>query len=97
MAIRVAEVKNHPDLAQIKETYYQWLNGSGQEDVLGQIKEMDGDFAGAVSIYLKGGIPGKAAQVILKNGTENKDLVSSVAKALVRNNLYEKVKRILII
>jgi intraflagellar transport protein 172 len=55
LAIRVAEFKNHPDLAQIKESYHQWLIESGQEEKVGYIKEQEGNFVDAVNIYLKGG------------------------------------------
>lgn len=91
LAIKVAEMKNHPDLIQIKETYHAWLLSSGQEDVLGQIKEKEQDYYGAIDIYLKGGIPGKAAQIILKfDLKDKKPVIIETAKLLLQSGLYEK-------
>lgn len=91
LAIKVAELKNHPDLVQIKETYHAWLVSSGQEDVLGQIKEQEQDYVAAITIYLKGGIPGKAAQILLKfDLRQERGLIESTAKALFRLDLFEK-------
>lgn len=34
-----------------------------QEERAGKVKEMEGDYQGAVALYLKGGLPARAAQV----------------------------------
>ena len=91
LAIRVAEFKNHPDLVHIKESYHQWLIESGQEEKVGMIKEQEGNYVDAVNIYLKGGIVGKAAQVVIKrNLYQNKELAEKVTKSLVKSRLFEK-------
>jgi len=54
-SIKVAEIKNHPELSTLKKNYFRWLIDSGQEEKAGELKEEDGDYVGAVSLYLKGG------------------------------------------
>jgi hypothetical protein len=41
----------------------RWLLETGQEEKAGLVKEREGDYLGAVSLYLKGGLPARAAQV----------------------------------
>lgn len=62
-AIRVAECSHHPDTEGIKSRYYKWLLESGQEEKAGAVKEREEDWMGAISLYLKGGLPARAAQV----------------------------------
>lgn len=62
-AIRVAETAKHPDAEGLKARYCKWLLETGQEETAGMVKEREGDFLGAISLYLKGGLPARAAQV----------------------------------
>jgi phage terminase Nu1 subunit (DNA packaging protein) len=39
-SIKVAEMRNHPDLDHLKKNYYQWLTDSGQEEEAGKWKEV---------------------------------------------------------
>jgi len=41
----------------------RWLLETGQEEKAGAVKEQQGDYMGAISLYLKGGLPARAAQV----------------------------------
>ena len=56
--------QGHPELATLKTTHYQHLMESGQEERAGKMKEREGDLPGAVSLYMKAGLPGKAAKLI---------------------------------
>ena len=62
-AIRVAESSRHPDAGDLKTQYYKYLLETGQEEKAGQVKEVEGDYLGAISLYLRGGLPARAAQV----------------------------------
>ncbi|KAI9351150.1 hypothetical protein DFJ73DRAFT_789886 [Zopfochytrium polystomum] len=90
MAIRVAEQKNHPDVDQLKKNYMQWLLDSSQEDKAGELKEEEGDYVAAVNLYLKGGMPARAAQLLNMHGLSHVDLTERVASALFKVGLYEK-------
>lgn len=57
-------LKAHPDLATLKETYFQWLLDTGQEETAGEVREKEGDYLGAVNLYMKGGLPTRAAKLI---------------------------------
>lgn len=62
-AIRVAETHHHEESESLKNNYYQWLLETGQDAEAGEVKECEGDYLTAMSLYLKGSIPSKAAQV----------------------------------
>ncbi|KAI9096123.1 hypothetical protein DFS34DRAFT_154359 [Phlyctochytrium arcticum] len=91
LSIKVAEAKNHPELETLKRNYYQWLVDSGQEAKAGQLKEEEGDLVSAVNLYMKGGMPSRAAVLINSNRlTANDELTERVAAALFKQGLYEK-------
>lgn len=91
MAVKVAEMKAHPELETLKRNYYSWLVDSGQEDQAAELKEDEGEFVEAIQLYLKAGMPGKASSLLLsRNQTSNKDLTERVAAALYKSALYEK-------
>ena len=41
LAIKVAEVRNHPELHTLKTGYFQWLLESGQEGKAGELSDKD--------------------------------------------------------
>ena len=67
-SIKIAEKKNHPDAKAFKENYYQWLLETNQEAKAAEVKEKEGDYQTAISLYLKGGLPAKAANVVSSAG-----------------------------
>jgi intraflagellar transport protein 172 len=94
-AIKVAEIKNHPDLDQLKKNYFQWLIDSGQEEKAGKWKEEENDLLGAINLYLKGGMPAKAAQVIRKGGYDfSLDLIEKIATTLFQNASFEEAGKL---
>ena len=53
-AIRVATSNSHDSIDILRENYYNWLIETYQEEVAGGIKESDGSYNEAISLYLKG-------------------------------------------
>ena len=51
-------------MATLKETYFQWLLDTGQEEIAGEVREKEGDYLGAVNLYMKGGLPTRAAKLM---------------------------------
>ncbi|KAJ3273642.1 hypothetical protein HDV01_004251 [Terramyces sp. JEL0728] len=91
MSIKVAELKNHPELDTLKKNYFQWLIDSGQEEKAALIKEEEYDYISAINLYLKGGLPSKAAQVLIQNSLfNNVELTERVAGALYKGGLFAK-------
>ncbi|XP_043931402.1 intraflagellar transport protein 172 homolog isoform X2 [Protopterus annectens] len=90
--IEVAEVKNHPDLENLKRTYYQWLMDTGQDEKAGEVKESEGDYIGAVNMYLMAGLPAKAARLAMSREDlmNNSDVILRVAAALIKGEFYER-------
>ncbi|GLD95237.1 hypothetical protein PINS_up003881 [Pythium insidiosum] len=91
-AIRVAETKSHAGCESMKRNYYEYLLESRQEEKAAALKVKEGDYASAISLYLKGGLPAKAAQLLNQRniGREHKQLLETVAEALYAAGMFEK-------
>lgn len=91
-AIRVAEAKGHSGCEQMKRSYYDYLVESRQEEKAAALKVKEGDVPSAVSLYLKGGLPAKAAQLLNQRnvGRDHKQLLETVAEALYGASMFEK-------
>ncbi|XP_077566022.1 intraflagellar transport protein 172 homolog [Stigmatopora nigra] len=90
--IAVAEAKGHPELETLRGNYYQWLTDTGQHEKAGEVKEGEGDYQGAINLYLKAGLPAKAARLAMSrpNITNNADTVSRITSSLVKAEYYEQ-------
>ncbi|XP_062822761.1 intraflagellar transport protein 172 homolog isoform X1 [Anolis carolinensis] len=90
--LAVAEAKSHPALEKLRQGYYEWLLQSQQEERAAEVQEGQGDLQAAVGLYLKAGLPAKAAQLVA-GGEEllgSGDLVNRIATALLRGELFEQ-------
>lgn len=63
-SIKIAEKFKHQDVREFKENYFMWLLDTNQEAKAAEVKEREGDFQTAISLYLKGGLPAKAANCV---------------------------------
>ncbi|XP_053239953.1 intraflagellar transport protein 172 homolog isoform X3 [Podarcis raffonei] len=90
--ISVAEAKGHPALEKLRQGYYEWLLQTQQEERAAEVQEGQGDLQAAIGLYLKAGLPAKAARLAM--GREellgNTDLVNRIATALIRGDLFEQ-------
>jgi hypothetical protein len=59
----VAERSRHPAVEAMRRAHYQWLLDTNQEEKAGAVKEAEGDDFSAITLYLRGGLPARAAQV----------------------------------
>eukprot|EP00048_Salpingoeca_helianthica_P023440 m.24360 g.24360 ORF g.24360 m.24360 type:complete len:1745 (-) comp8673_c1_seq1:35-5269(-) len=100
-AIAVAEARNHPDVEGLRRAQAKWLLDSGQQDKAAELKELQGDYQGAIAQYISAGMPARAAQLVAKRDelARSSDTVERVATALVSaglharaGELFEKVK-----
>lgn len=57
------------------------------------MKEKEGDFQGAINLYLKAGLPAKAARLALGQPEigSNSDIISRIAVSLMKGEFYERV------
>ena len=75
----------------MRRAYFQYLLDTNQEDRAAALKEREMDFVQAINLYLKGGLPGKAAQVILQHDIQQPvSLLETVATALTRAGMHDK-------
>ncbi|XP_055482913.1 intraflagellar transport protein 172 homolog isoform X1 [Psammomys obesus] len=90
--IAVAEAKGHPALEKLRRDYYQWLMDTQQEERAGELQESQGDGLAAISLYLKAGLPAKAARLVLTREEllANTELVEHITTALIKGELYER-------
>ncbi|CAI2733336.1 unnamed protein product [Schistosoma spindalis] len=91
-AIEIAEAKNWSGLDKLKKDYHHWLTETGQEEKAGDLRQKDGDFNGAITLYLRAGVPGKAARLALTEPEISSDrvLVEKIIMSLTQCELYEK-------
>uniref|UniRef100_A0A7S3QV19 Intraflagellar transport protein 172 homolog n=1 Tax=Dunaliella tertiolecta TaxID=3047 RepID=A0A7S3QV19_DUNTE len=90
-AIRVASSNKHPEADALKGKHYKWLLETGQEEKAGVVKEQQGDYLGAISLYLKGGLPARAAHVVVAyNQSHDPALLESILAALSKAGLHER-------
>eukprot|EP00736_Rhodelphis_marinus_P012459 Rmarinus@m.5702 len=88
-AIRRAEQSHHPEVQQLKTNYYEWLIDSGQEEKAAELKEREGDYAKSLQLYLKAGMPARAAKLIQSYtfSYQHHD-VEAIAQALVEARMF---------
>ncbi|XP_022255684.1 intraflagellar transport protein 172 homolog [Limulus polyphemus] len=91
-ALELAESRNHPELETFERNYYQWLLDSGQEEKAGELKEKDGDYQGAIGLYLKAGLPAKGARLVavVPALAGNSELVQKISAALLKGEFFEQ-------
>ena len=91
-ALAVAESANLPEADDMRREYLSHLLDSGQEEEAARLKEREGNYSAAIELYLKAGMPAKAA-VILRDQralSGNVELVEQVASALERVGMSGK-------
>eukprot|EP00055_Hartaetosiga_balthica_P012104 m.57788 g.57788 ORF g.57788 m.57788 type:complete len:1739 (-) comp7836_c0_seq1:151-5367(-) len=90
-AIAVAESRNLPNLQEMKNNFLTWLLETGQDEKAGELKEEEGDLHGALTYYMKAGMPGKAAGVVMRHSelSQSQDVIERVATALSNASLHE--------
>eukprot|EP00618_Florenciella_parvula_P017071 CAMPEP_0119543784 /NCGR_PEP_ID=MMETSP1344-20130328/54343_1 /TAXON_ID=236787 /ORGANISM="Florenciella parvula, Strain CCMP2471" /LENGTH=1740 /DNA_ID=CAMNT_0007588171 /DNA_START=113 /DNA_END=5335 /DNA_ORIENTATION=- len=90
-AIAVAESRKHPDATRMRQDYFQHLLDTRQEEKAAMFKENEQDYDKAISLYLQGGLPAKAANVIkTRNMMGNTQLLDRVATALTSAGLHDR-------
>lgn len=64
-----------------------------QEERAGELQESQGDGPAAISLYLKAGLPARAARLVLTREEllANTELVEHITTALIKGDLYERV------
>ncbi|XP_028296342.1 intraflagellar transport protein 172 homolog isoform X2 [Gouania willdenowi] len=90
--ITVAEAKAHPELERLRSDFYRWLTDTGQDEKAGELREREGDFQGAVVLYLRAGLPAKAARLALSRPeiSDNSESVNRIAASLIKGEFYER-------
>lgn len=90
--IAVAEGKGHPELDNLRRSYYSYLMETNQNEKAAEVKENEGDFTGAVNLYLKAGLPAKAAWLAMSKDEllSSQDIVSRITAALIKGEFYER-------
>ncbi|KAM7445695.1 hypothetical protein ABFA07_005947 [Porites harrisoni] len=91
-AIAVADAKGHPELENLRAAHYQWLSETAQEEKAGEVKEREGNSTEAVNLYLKAGLPAKAARLAMSREElmNSSELLERIAAALLKGGLYEQ-------
>ena len=99
LAVQVAEANGNENAANLKREHLEWLKKTGQEEAAGAAKEREGDHLGAIKFYLKGGLPGRAAKVVIERETLagvgagsrfDRGLIEEICQALKKADMHER-------
>lgn len=66
LAINLSELKNRPDVDDLKSRYHFWLLETCQEEKAAEIKETEGDKRSALQLYIKSGLVSRAAKQVYR-------------------------------
>ncbi|XP_050807060.1 intraflagellar transport protein 172 homolog isoform X1 [Gopherus flavomarginatus] len=90
--IVVAEAKGHPAVEKLRRGYYQWLLDTQQEEKAGEVQESQGEHLAAVGLYLRAGLPARAARLAMARDPllANGDVINRITTALIKGELYEQ-------
>ena len=79
---------------QLAREHLEWLKNTGQEEAAGVVLEKRGDAAGAVRLFLKGGVPGRAAALAIADAKRDRSMdarvVEEICDALKRASMHGK-------
>lgn len=76
----------------LRRSYFSWLIETKQYEKAGEMKESEGDHAGAVNFYLQAGLPAKAAWLAMnRDELLSNTIVSRITSALIKEEFYERV------
>ncbi|THD25249.1 Intraflagellar transport protein [Fasciola hepatica] len=91
-AIEIAEVKSWSGLDQLRKEHQAWLTETGQDEKAAELRQKEGDLTSAVTLYLRAGVPGKAARLAMSEPqlSNERSLMERIIQALIQNELYEK-------
>ena len=101
-AIEIAERNDHPDAKDMRDRYLKHLVESGQEEKAAELKERENDYLAAISLYLRAGLPARAAGIVdVHPGSYSPDLLEEICTALCSASLhvqagaiYERLNRL---
>lgn len=91
-SVRLAEKYNHPEIVAIKMQYYNWLLNNDQLDKAAELKEREGDPITAINLYIQGGYPAKAANLVKMYDASKFEshILENIIKSLKQVGIHEK-------
>ncbi|CCW70318.1 unnamed protein product [Phytomonas sp. Hart1] len=90
-SIAIAESCGLPDLAERRARYLNWLMETRQYEKAGAIREKEGRYLEAIDLYLRGGTPARAANVVSAYDLRpEQQLLEAIAAALSKAQIFEK-------
>ena len=92
-SIAVAEQRQHPEVATLKSNYFKWLTQTGQEEKAAEQMEREHDLVSAIHLFLKGGLPARAAAVVNRHEAREQfqsALLETIAGQLFSAGMFEK-------
>lgn len=76
----------------MRRSYSAWLIETKQYEKAGELKESEGNYVEAVNVYLKAGLPAKAARLAMnRDELLSSSIVSRIISALIKVEFYETV------
>ncbi|CAL8090514.1 unnamed protein product [Calicophoron daubneyi] len=91
-AIEIAEAKAWSGLEKLKKDHQTWLTETGQDEKAAELRQREGDLTTAVTLFLRAGVPGKAARLAMSEPqlSGDRSLMERIIQALIQCELHEK-------
>lgn len=91
-AIAVSEAKAPAAVENLRNGYYKWLVDTNQDEAAASLKEKQGDWHLAISLYMKAGLPARASRLAYSHSDlmSNTSLMEQIASSLLKYDLYEQ-------
>lgn len=90
-SMAIATARDLPDLAARRARHYDWLMETKQFEKAGEAKEKEDKFMEAINLYLRGGTPARAANVVTTHNLKPEtQLLEAIAAALMKAQIFEK-------
>ncbi|CAH8497562.1 unnamed protein product [Dicrocoelium dendriticum] len=91
-ALEIAEAKSWTGLDKLRKEYQTWLSETGQDEKAAELRQREGDLVGAITLFLRARLPGRAARLALNEPqlVSDRTLMERIVQALVQCELLEK-------
>lgn len=90
-SMALATARDLPDLPARCARYYDWLMETKQYEKAGETKEREEKYMEAINLYLRGGTPARAANVVTNHNLKPEtQLLEAIAAALMKAQIFEK-------
>merc|ERR1711881_629346 len=86
-----AQAKRMPDADEMRDEYLKKLEEGRREEEAAELHLKSHNYKAAISLFIRGGMPARAAAVVLDHGVDvGKEMLEPIAAALAKAKMFER-------